>query len=301
MTQPRSQIVDPKQAGTYHCITRCVRRAWLCGFDNYLQQSFEHRKSWVERRIMELGDIFACGIYAYAVMSNHLHLVIHMSPATSNAWSAEEVAARWVKLWPERTEVLRTRLTDLSWFMKCLSEPIARKANAEDQVNGRFWQGRFKVQALLTEKALLTAMTYVDLNPVRANIAAGISKSHYTSAKVRNKAILKAPEKAHEPLLPLIGTRTFNMPNITAADYIELVDFTGRELHPGKRGRILASEPKALTKLGIDKNHWTSRVKGIGSGYWRFVGELQDLVEKAKELKQRTIFGTGFAKLLKMI
>jgi len=94
MTQPRSQIVDPKQAGTFHCIARCVRRAWLCGFDNYLQQSFEHRKSWVERRIMELGDIFACGIYAYAVMSNHLHLVIHMSPRISNAWSAEAVAAR---------------------------------------------------------------------------------------------------------------------------------------------------------------------------------------------------------------
>jgi len=99
----------------------------------------------------------------------------------------------------------------------------------------------------------------------------------------------------------LIGTRTFNMPSMTAADYIELVDCTGRELHPGKRGRISASEPKALTKLGLDKNHWISRVRGIGSGYWRFVGELQDLVEKAKELKQRTIFGTGFAKLLQMI
>jgi len=98
-----------------------------------------------------------------------------------------------------------------------------------------------------------------------------------------------------------IGARSFNMPNITAADYIEPVDFTGRELHPSKRGRILESEPKALTKLGLYKNHWTGRVKGVGSGYWRFVGEWQDLLEKAKELKQRTIFGTGFAKLLKTI
>ena len=80
--------------------SRCVRRAWLCGFDDYLGKSFEHRKPWVERRILEMGEIFACGIYAYTVMSNHYDLVVHMSPATANGWSAEEVARRWVKLYP---------------------------------------------------------------------------------------------------------------------------------------------------------------------------------------------------------
>ena len=100
--------------------------------------------------------------------------------------------------------------------MKSLSEPIARRANEEDKVTGRFWESRFGCQALLSEKSILAAMVYVDLKPVRAK----------------------------------------------AADYIELVDFTGRELHPGKRGKIDASEPKALTKLGVDKNHWTTRVKG---------------------------------------
>ena len=123
----------------------------------------------------------------------------------------------------------------------------------------------------------------------------------YTSIKSRNQQIRKAPERANQPLMPLIGVKSFNVPNLTEGDYIELVDFTGREWHAGKRGKIEASEPKALTKLGLDKDHWTTRVKGIGSGYWRVVGELEELVDKAKEMAQRTLFGTGLARILSKI
>jgi hypothetical protein len=184
--------------------------------------------------------------------------------------------------------------------MKSLAESIARRANEEDDVNGRFWQGRFTSQALLSEKALMAAMTYVDLNPIRADIATSVSTSRHTSVKVRNKGLKENPERENQVLAPLIGTKSHHV-RITEADYIELVDFTGREMHPGKRGKIAASEPQALTKLGLDKNHWTMRVKGIGSGYWRVVGEVDDLVDKAKELGQRTMFGTGFARFLKAI
>jgi REP element-mobilizing transposase RayT len=246
MTQARSQLVNPNYAGTYHCINRCVRRSWLCGFDRYLKKSFEHRKPWVEARILELGGIFACGIYSYAVMSNHLHLVVHMSPVTAREWSAPEVATRWVKLYPaqnkelceqkiqaiventELIEVYRIRLANLSWLMKSLSEFIARRANAEDKIGGKFWEGRFRCQALLSEKSILAAMTYVDLNPVRAEIAKGISTSRYTSVKRRNRQIQQNSEQANQLLRPLIGTRSFIMPAITELDYIELVDFTGR-------------------------------------------------------------------------
>jgi hypothetical protein len=107
-------------------------------------------------------------------------------------------------------------------------------------------------------------------------------------------------ELANQVMLPLIGTKSHHV-QITEADYIELVDFTGREMRPGKRGKIAASEPRALTKLGLDKNHWRMRVRGIGSGYWRVVGEVDDLVDKAKELGQRTMFGTGFARFLKAL
>lgn len=98
----------------------------------------------------------------------------------------------------------RSRLTNLSWLMKSLSKPIARKANAEEKVSGRFWEGRFRCQALLSEKSILAAMTYVDLNPVRANIAEGIGSSRYTSAKARHLQILRDQSKASAPLMPLI-------------------------------------------------------------------------------------------------
>ena len=144
-------------------------------------------------------------------------------------------------------------------------------------------------------------MTYVDLNPVRAKVASNIATSRHTSVKLRNYHLLKNLERANQPLMPLVGVQSFNLPGISEADYIELVDFTGRELHPGKRGKIAASAPKALTKLSLDKNHWTTRVKGIGSGYWRAVGELDELIDKAKEIGQRTLFGIGFARILNKI
>ena len=106
MTQPRRQLVDPSQAQFFHLINRCVRRSWLCGRDQYSGGTFEHRKVWLSARILELGDIFATGIYAFAVMSNHVHVVLHMNPATANAWSDEEVARRWVRLFPASTPEL---------------------------------------------------------------------------------------------------------------------------------------------------------------------------------------------------
>jgi REP element-mobilizing transposase RayT len=317
MTQARRELKDASQAQFFHCVSRCVRRSWLCGFDRYLNKNFEHRKPWVKKRILELGDIFACGIYSFSVMSNHVHLVLHMHPATANAWSPDEVAARWVKLFPTKTPELneqkaaailkspeliqeyRTRLTDLSWFMKLLCEPIARRANAEDKCKGRFWEGRFCSQLLTSEKAILAAMTYVDLNPIRAAIAKGVSSSNYTSVKFRNEKIKANALFAEQTIAPIAGVKSANVPPMTEADYIELVDFTGREMHLGKRGKIADDEPKALVKLGLDKSHWTMRVKGIGSGYWRVVGELDELIDKAKDMSQRTLFGIGFATLLK--
>lgn len=316
MTKARKTLVDPTHAASFHCVARCVRRAWLCGFDDYACKSFEHRKPWVERRILELGEIFACGIYAYAVMSNHYHLVVHMSPATSAAWSAEDVARRWVKLYPTgggETDQLkiqailaneplialyRRRLTDLSWLMKSISEPIARRANAEDKVNGRFWQGRFKCQLLRDQRALLAAMTYVDLNPIRADIAPGLNRSKHTTVRKRHQAVLRQPNIAKQPLRAVVGANSFNAPLLTNAEYLDLVDFTGRLICPGKRGAIKEEEPKALTKLGFDAKHWSAKVKGIGHGYWRVVAELEDLIDLAALFKQRTLYGIGFARQL---
>ena len=136
---------------------------------------------------------------------------------------------------------------------------------------------------------------------MRADIAKGVSTSDNTSVQMRHDQIRKNEACASQQLAPLAGVKSFNVPLMTEAEYIALVDFTGRELHPGKRGVIKADEPPALRKLGLDKNHWTMKVKGFGSNYWRIVGSLEELLEKAKELKQRTLFGIGFARLLKNI
>ena len=300
MTQPRRQLVDSTQAQFFHLINRCVRRSWLCGRDPYNSKDFEHRKAWLKNRILELGDIFATGIYAFAVMSNHVHVVLHMHPATAISWSKDEVANRWVRLYPastpelcaqkvaailenaEQIAVFRIRLADVSWLMKSLSEAIARRANSEDKVTGRFWEGRFKSQLLLSEKSILAAMTYVDLNPVRADIAKGVSTSNNTSVLMRHNQVRKNEASASQTLAPLAGVKSANVPPMTEAEYIDLVDFTGRELHPGKRGVIKIDEPPALRKLGLDKDHWTMKVKGVGSAYWRVVGSLEELLEKAK-------------------
>jgi REP element-mobilizing transposase RayT len=225
MTVARAQLVSPDTEGFYHCIQRCVRRAFLCGDDRYCGRSFEHRKTWIEDRLRHLGRCFAVAIHAYAVMSNHLHVVVQIDPSVAARWSDDELAARWIRLFPPREEAeeaidlkrrhlladpsrlnsVRSRLGSLSWFMRCLAEPIARRANREDECKGRFWEGRYKCQVLCDERALLAAMAYVDLNPIRAGITERLDASAHTSVRERVEASRATPEALTAPLRPIIG------------------------------------------------------------------------------------------------
>lgn len=162
MGYPRHLYVPPETRGTYHCMSRCVRRAFLCGKDGVSGRCYEHRREWIEDRILALGHIFAVAVHAYAVMSNHYHVVLEVDPSEPLRWSDEDVAQRWLSLTvsrdidaplaqrvrvlasqPERLDVLRKRLGSVSWFMRFLNEPIARRANSEDGCTGRFWKGDF--------------------------------------------------------------------------------------------------------------------------------------------------------------
>ncbi len=91
----------------------------------------------------------------------------------------------------ERLADLRERLANLSWFMRCLCEKIARAANHEDRSSGRFWAGRFKSVALLDESAILACSVYVDLNPIRAGLATAPEGSEYTSGRDRIRSMLE--------------------------------------------------------------------------------------------------------------
>jgi REP element-mobilizing transposase RayT len=316
MTYARSILVPPGSPGTYHCVSRCVRRAWLCGTDRESGTSFEHRRQWVEDRIHELADIFAVAIWGYAVMSNHLHVVVQVIPSATASWSAEEVAQRWTRLFPrenqdddkrvqalagnaERIDVLRRRLADLSWFMRRLSEPIARRANREDGCKGHFWEARFKCQTLLDDTAVLSAMAYVDLNPIRAKTCDSLEASEHTSARVRIDEIDKNHGKAEQALAPLLGLRGFGVLTMSQADYLELVDRTGTEIHPGKRGTITGPPPAALARLGYTPDRWRRQVLAVGSEYYRAIGAAEVLVDKAAEIGQRWLRGIGVARFLK--
>ncbi len=313
MTCARKHFAPRGLPGRYHCVARCVRRAWLCGDDPYSGENYDHRRQWVEDRIGFLADLFAVSIMSYAVMSNHLHVVLELRPDAADKWTAEDVADRWIQLFPsaregrdqQRREILlsdpealaerRLRLMDLSWFMRCLDEHIARLANAEDDVTGRFWEGRFKCQVLESEQALAAAMVYVDLNPVRAGIADGVLDSRHTSVKRRAEDIKAGRIDPNETLEPIAGIGQ-SVLALTNAQYIELVDWSGRQMYPGKRGKIEASEPRALSKLGIEGQRWEHDVKGVGNGYWRVVGTAQELIDKAIALGQQRLKGIGYAR-----
>jgi REP element-mobilizing transposase RayT len=228
MTQARSTQVSLQDTEYYHCISRCVRRAFLCGEDKYSGKNFEHRRVWLVERIRLLSQVFAIDVCAYAIMSNHYHLVLHVNTASAESWSDEEVAQRWIALYKapllvsrwlagelkskaeinktlELIDEWRERLQDISWFMRNLNEFVAREANKEEGCKGRFWEGRFKSQALLDEKALLSCMAYVDLNPVRADMAQSLEESEFTSIyeRIHSVACKVMKEMASWPLYPL--------------------------------------------------------------------------------------------------
>ncbi len=205
----RTEICAADEVQAFHLINRCVRRTFLCGKDRRSGKDYSHRKEWIRERLEELAGIFALDILSFAVLSNHLHVVVRTRPDIVKAWSDDEVAQRWWRLFPQRrnengtpaepTEFdlnairndtsglkeKRRRLKDISWFMRCLAEPIARRGNKDDQVSGRFWEGRFRAQILLDETAVAACMAYVDLNPIRAGIAATPETSDFTSVKER--------------------------------------------------------------------------------------------------------------------
>ncbi|SEP57043.1 hypothetical protein SAMN05421693_10164 [Ectothiorhodospira magna] len=300
MTRPRSQQISLTDTPYYHIISRCVRRTFLCGQDQATGRSFEHRRQWIEDRIRLLASLFAVDIAAYAVMSNHYHLVIKLDPTQAESWSDDEVLRRWSCLFkgpllvqrylagdPQESYALnqvgefarcyRQRLASLSWFMKCLNEPIARQANQEDGCTGHFWEARFKSQALRTEAALLSCMAYVDLNPVRAGMAATPEASEHTSIRERITPRFDLAQAVREqmrmealmrfdgpvkPLLPFEGAcAEREQPGIPFGfeDYLALVDYTGRAIDPRKKGAIANTLPPILERLGLTPDQWLAQ------------------------------------------
>ena len=295
MTYARSHLIDPA-GGVYHVCSRCVRRAFLCGADKKRGYDFDHRRAWIEDRILELSQIFSINILGYAVMSNHYHIVLQVTPDDASNWTNQKIADKWLALNPrvnetdevrrlralalvndkERLNVLKDRLSSLSWFMRYLNEPLARLANKEDDCKGRFWEGRFKSQRLLDEDAILACMVYVDLNPVRAELATDATHAKHTSLVKR----LEEPGDLDDPL-QIINKPTSPMPlSLTLRNYIQLTLWTEQSQQseaPGKQDKI--------SKLLIRITQYMPKP----ARWQRALGTKRSLKKYAAELGQRWI------------
>ncbi|WP_338892321.1 transposase [Aeromonas rivipollensis] len=309
MTIARSRQISLQDTPYYHVVSRCVRRAFLCGEDAHSGQSYEHRRQWVVDRLGQLSRLFAIGICAYAVMSNHYHLVLKVDAEQAQGWSEREVAERWaalfqcpllVRRWYQGESLIepellvvqqlieqwRERLHSISWFVRLLNETLARQANREDSCKGHFWEGRFKSQALLNESALLACMTYVDLNPIRAALADRPEQSDYTSIKQRLDD--EQPAASLPPLLlPFASQRKSDGLPYAFTDYLMLVDWTGRAIRADKRGHIPVHLAPNLARLGLDEVRWFKLVMLFRRQGIRVVGDRDHCQQFAQHCGQR--------------
>jgi REP element-mobilizing transposase RayT len=302
--RPRREQVDSTVESTYHCISRVVRRAFLLDDAERAVDAagvILARKPWIEDRLKALSFIFAIDLDAFAIMDNHLHLVLTLRPQIIAQCSDEEIARRWLRLHPpvepsgERREAtaedvarlvaepacirrLRERLCDIGEYHKALKEPLARLVNREEGTTGHFWNGRFKCRRVLDKEALLAVLVYVELNPIRAQMAETPEASKHTSvwhrARAwkqsrgrRSKRRSRRPDRRKpttcvsldaEPtpsfLTPIRATpdRRGLFSHLTLEDYLTLVDKLGRLVRSGKRGRIPRDLPPILERLQFD-------------------------------------------------
>ncbi|WMO15927.1 transposase [Pseudoalteromonas piscicida] len=310
MATARKKQISLTDTKYYHCISRCVRRAFLCGEDKFTGKSYEHRRDWVEEKLLMLGSVFCIDVCAYAVMSNHTHIVLYVDDKKARRLSDEAIVIRWHKLFKgnwvsqkfiedeplneseqlmldELVDKYRGRLADISWFMRILNEDIARRANKEDNCTGRFWEGRFKSQALLDEAALTACLAYVDLNPIRANIAATPETSDYTSIKKRIDHAKQS--KQPKSLLRFAGSPRKHMPKglpFELKSYIELVELTGQCIRADKRGYIFESQP-ILTRLNIEPENWIKLTTQFSRIFHGTVGRERRVTAYCETLQKR--------------
>jgi hypothetical protein len=319
MGYPRSQIVDLLVSGFYHCISRCVRRAFLCGGE------FEHRRRWIEDRLAELIEVFAIRLGAYAILSNHLHLVVKTEPEVARDWDDLEVARRWESLYPRKLEKIRkragggeageqavqehlqslaankdwvqerrSRLSSLSWLHRLLKEPIARRANAEDDCTGHFWEGRFKSYKLLDEGAVVTAMVYVDLNLWKAGMSSDLADCEFSSLLLRmleasgkqNKAAARRARRRPRTARQILGANlipTRGLGGMSTREYVSLV------AHTAGVAKDDVDHGARLRSMDIDQTRWPEVVLSTARLFGSVVGGAMSRLREAERRGARHV------------
>lgn len=328
----RAEVFDPNEVAVAHVFSRTVRRCFLMGDDPVSGKNFDHRKRWIEEYLQQFAAHFGIDLLCFSLLSNHFHLILRSRPDVVATWDDEEVARRWLMLCPNRRKAdgtameptqpeinsiagcpikrkeIRSRLSDLSWWMRLLCQRVAMRANREDEENGRFFQDRYKATRLTDEASVLACAAYVDLNPIRAAMCERLEESEFTSvqrrieseqersqdespaggepqrspaAKLRHRRDSFLSPVSIDELLDPIG-RCANESGkrcsdkgflaMTLESYLELLDWTARQVAAGKRGKTPASVPPILQRLGLDQSSWCELVSDFGKLFCTVAG-----------------------------
>ena len=368
----RRDVLADQDIQVVHCVNRCVRRAFLCGNDDLSGKNYDHRRGLIRKRLEFLAGIMGIEILGYAVMSNHFHGVLRNRPDVVAAWSDAEVARKWWMLCPlrknehgspaepteEELKAIRSdrkslkekrrRLSSISWFMRFLSERIAKESNREDKCTGRFWEGRFKAQVLLDEAAILACLQYVDLNPIRAGLAKTLESSHFTSVQDRIEDLKQAKEQCADTsgqcaenttpttaastssvaVMPVLAVPESLPPaernsfdaavehgahagwlapiplqpkrqavrakqterrasnkgclSLGLGEYLQLLDWTARQVRTGKRGATPAERAPVFERLEISAELWVECVTHFHKWFRSSVGRPKSMATNAE-------------------
>jgi hypothetical protein len=349
----RAEIFDPSEIVAVHTMARTNRRCFLIGDDQFTGKNFDHRKRWIEDKLKHLAANFGIDLLAFSCLSNHFHLVLRSRPDVVKTWDDTEVARRWWSLCPQRktkseidgkknwvpvepTEwdlnsirndpvklaAVRSRLSDISWWMRLLCQYIALRANGEEGKGlGRFWQSRFKAVRILDEESLLACAAYVDLNLIRAALAETLEASDYTSVQRRitslkeNVAAINdsnaanstsstnraddflSPISIDEKNDPLSSRPSSNGKRcsdkgflaLSDAEYLTILDWIARDTVAGKRGQTPVEAPPVFERLGINAQEWSRMVKDFGRTFKNVAGKPTS-IEQTRSLKSRRRF-----------
>lgn len=312
----------------------------MCGQDEFTGNDYEYRRGWVEERIKFLAGWFGVEVFAYAVMKNHLHVVVRNNPERVSGWHDEEVARRWLHIFPverdsagkpvitealikgflqneQKVKEVRRRLSSISWFMKCLNEPIAKRANKEDGCKGHFWEGRFYSQSLEDDGALLACMAYVDLNPVRAGEVLLPEESRFTSLRLRCQGLhaRKSGTDLNEAIVEIDGwlgnAEVFGergsqdksgekwiLPNLKLESYLDLVDWTAKQIKYEGKAWVPEQMTTILERVHLAAEDWVDNICRYQSLFKRVVATEDRMAEVAANWNQQWVSGKAGARNL---
>jgi len=284
MTRPlRSDVFDPDEIGVYHCFNRIVRRSYLCGLDPLTGIDYSYRRQWFYDRLRYLAGYFCIDVLAYAILSNHFHLVLRNRPDQVESLSDRQVVTRWLMICPKskrkpdgtatdpsEAEIqyelnrkghvaeLRKRLSDPSWLLRQVCQHMGIRCNSEDSVRGHFWESRFGMDRLCDEADVLACLAYVDLNPIRAGMVESLEAYPYVSVGERLRTLDDQPIETGSWLSPL------ELASETDGEQVAVVNRLSR----AELGE-LATESQPLGCLPITLPQYAELLRWLAGGSFR--------------------------------